>query len=53
VAEGKTNREVADAMFLSVKTVEANLSRVFHKIGARSRREVASRLAEPPPAEPP
>jgi len=53
VAEGKTNREVADTMFLSVKTVEANLSRVFDKLGARSRREVASRLAEPPSTEPP
>ncbi len=53
VAEGKTNREVADAMFLSVKTIEANLSRVFHKLGAHSRRELAARLAEPPPAEPP
>jgi DNA-binding CsgD family transcriptional regulator len=52
VAEGKTNREVADTMFLSVKTVEANLSRVFHKLGARSRREVSARLTEPPPAEP-
>src|SRR5919108_1473095 len=41
VAEGKTNREVADAMFLSVKTVEANLSRVFHKLGVRSRTELS------------
>jgi DNA-binding CsgD family transcriptional regulator len=40
VAGGKTNREVADALFISVKTVEANLSRVFHKLGVSSRREV-------------
>jgi DNA-binding CsgD family transcriptional regulator len=53
VAEGKTNREVAHTMFLSVKTVEANLSRVFHKLGASSRREVAARLADPLPTEPP
>ena len=38
VAEGKTNREVADALFVSVKTVEANLTRIFHKLGIRSRR---------------
>jgi DNA-binding CsgD family transcriptional regulator len=53
VAEGKTNREAADAMFLSVKTIEANLSRVFHKLGAHSRRELAARLAEPPPPDAP
>jgi DNA-binding CsgD family transcriptional regulator len=40
VAEGKTNREVADALFVSVKTVEANLTRVFHKLGLRSRAEL-------------
>ena len=40
VAEGRTNREVADALFISVKTVEANLSRVFHKLGVRSRAEL-------------
>jgi DNA-binding CsgD family transcriptional regulator/tetratricopeptide (TPR) repeat protein len=40
VAEGHTNREVADALFVSVKTVEANLSRIFHKLGIRSRRQL-------------
>jgi DNA-binding CsgD family transcriptional regulator len=35
VVEGMKNREVADAMFISVKTVEANLSRIFHKLGVR------------------
>jgi DNA-binding CsgD family transcriptional regulator len=40
VAEGKTNREVANALFVSVKTVEANLTRVFHKLGLRSRAEL-------------
>jgi DNA-binding CsgD family transcriptional regulator len=44
VAEGKKNREVADALFISVKTVEANLSRIFHKLGVRSRTELAHRL---------
>ena len=38
--QGRTNREVADALFVSVKTVEANLSRVYHKTGVRSRREL-------------
>jgi DNA-binding CsgD family transcriptional regulator len=40
VAQGKTNREVADALFISIKTVEANLSRAFHKLGVRSRAEL-------------
>ena len=40
VVQGLTNREVADALFVSVKTVEANLSRVYHKTGVGSRREL-------------
>jgi DNA-binding CsgD family transcriptional regulator len=46
VAAGKTNREIADALFLSVKTVEANVSRILAKLGVSSRREVAGRLEE-------
>ena len=45
VGEGKKNREVADALFISVKTVEANLSRIFHKLGVRSRTELTVRIA--------
>ena len=44
VVEGMKNREVADAMFISVKTVEANLSRIFHKLGVRSRTELTRRI---------
>ena len=40
VTEGMTNREAADRMFVSVKTVEANLSRVYRKLGIRSRAEL-------------
>jgi DNA-binding CsgD family transcriptional regulator len=40
VAEGHTNQEVADALFVSVKTVEANLSRIFQKLGIHSRRQL-------------
>ena len=43
-AEGKTNREVAEVLFLSQKTVEANLSRAYRKLGIRSRRQLAERL---------
>jgi DNA-binding CsgD family transcriptional regulator len=45
VGEGKKNREVADALFISVKTVEANLSRIFHKLGVGSRTELTRRNA--------
>ena len=43
-AAGHTNAEVAAALFLSPKTVEANLSRTFRKLGLRSRRELARAL---------
>ena len=45
VAEGKTNREVAAALFLSDRTVEGHLSRIFGKLGVRHRTEVARALA--------
>ena len=41
VAEGKTNREVAAALFLSDRTVEGHLSHIFGKLGVRSRTELA------------
>ena len=47
VAGGSTNREVADALFVNLKTVEANLSRVYHKLGVRSRTELTRRLVAP------
>lgn len=45
-ATGKTNREVAAALFISPKTVEANLARVYQKLGIRSRAELGRRMAE-------
>jgi len=41
VAEGQTNREVAATLFMSPKTVEANLTRIYDKLGVHSRRELA------------
>jgi DNA-binding CsgD family transcriptional regulator len=40
-AAGRTNREIADALYLSVRTVETHLSRAYHKLGVRSRTELA------------
>ena len=44
-AEGLTNREIADRIFLSSKTVEVNLTRIYRKLGVRSRALLASRFA--------
>ena len=44
VAQGKTNKEVAAALFLSDRTVEGHLAHVFQKLGIRHRTEVASAL---------
>jgi DNA-binding CsgD family transcriptional regulator len=44
-ATGMTNREVADAAFVSPKTVEANLARVYRKLAIRSRAELGARMA--------
>lgn len=44
VLEGSTNREIAATLFISVKTVEATLTRVYRKLGIRSRVDIV-RLA--------
>ena len=54
VAAGHTYREVADALFISPKTVQWNLSKIYRKLGIRSRAELAAKLAaEQTPAVPP
>jgi DNA-binding CsgD family transcriptional regulator len=44
IREGASNREIATSMFLSVKTVEATLTRIYRKLGVRSRTQLSSRL---------
>jgi DNA-binding CsgD family transcriptional regulator len=46
VAGGATNREIAQALFLSPKTVERHVSNALKKLGARNRTELGSRLRE-------
>ena len=43
-ANGNTNREIAGQLFLSVKTIEMHLSRVYRKLNVRSRTELANVL---------
>jgi DNA-binding CsgD family transcriptional regulator/tetratricopeptide (TPR) repeat protein len=44
VASGKSNREVADELYLSTKAIEYHLGNVFAKLNIRSRHELAARL---------
>ncbi len=44
VAQGRTNREVAAALFLGERTVASHLTHIYAKLGVRSRTELARRL---------
>jgi DNA-binding CsgD family transcriptional regulator len=46
VAEGRTNREVAQALFVTEKTVERHLSSAYHKLGIRSRFQLPAAIGE-------
>jgi DNA-binding CsgD family transcriptional regulator len=47
-ATGMTNRDVATALFISVKTVEVNLTRIYRKLDIHSRAELGRRLDQLP-----
>ena len=46
-ASGLTNRDVAAALFISPKTVEANLSRIYRKLGIHTRAELGRQMGQP------
>ena len=50
VCQGASNREVAERLYLSVKTVEATLTRIYRKLDVRSRTQLVTLLV-PAPAE--
>jgi DNA-binding CsgD family transcriptional regulator len=43
-ASGMTNKDVATALFISRKTVEANLARIYRKLGIKTRAELGRRM---------
>ncbi len=47
VADGRTNREVAEQLVLSAKTIEAHLRNIYAKLGVRSRVELTRRAQGP------
>ena len=50
--EGRTNKEIAAALYMGASTVEAHLSRVYRKLGIRSRAELQGALANVDAAAP-
>jgi DNA-binding CsgD family transcriptional regulator len=50
-AEGRSNRQIAQDLFVTTRTIEVHLTRTYRKLGIRSRRELAGALdgSEPPP----
>ena len=49
-AAGRSNKQIASDMQLSVRTVESHLQRAYDKLGVSSRHELAHALREQPTA---
>jgi DNA-binding CsgD family transcriptional regulator len=45
-SQGHNNREIADLLFISRKTVEANLTHIYRKLGIHSRAQLGTALAQ-------
>ena len=46
VAEGKSNREIGETLFISEATVKIHLSHLFEKLGASSRTDAVAKAVE-------
>jgi DNA-binding NarL/FixJ family response regulator len=42
LGEGRTNRQIGEALFISPKTVSVHVSRIFRKLGVENRTEAAA-----------
>ncbi|HLZ47770.1 MAG TPA: LuxR C-terminal-related transcriptional regulator, partial [Candidatus Limnocylindria bacterium] len=49
LADGKTNREIGETLFLSEKTVKNYVSRILDKLGLARRAEAAAYMAKHKP----
>jgi DNA-binding NarL/FixJ family response regulator len=52
VVAGASNRDLAQRLFISPRTVEAHLTAIFRKLGVRNRRELAARALDDPSLQP-
>ena len=46
-ATGASNREIADELFLSVKTIEMHLTRTYQKLAIRHRNQLVTAMQTP------
>ena len=51
-ADGMTNRQIAEGLFVTLKTIETHLSHVYGKLDVSSRRELPAALEHHPAAAP-
>ena len=49
MAEGLSNREIADRLVITERTAEGHVAHILNKLGARTRVQIATWIVEPPP----
>jgi DNA-binding CsgD family transcriptional regulator len=47
IARGASNKDAAEELFVSIKTIQYHLTRIYTKVGVRSRTELVAMLLEP------
>jgi DNA-binding CsgD family transcriptional regulator len=52
-AAGRRNREIAEALFVTLKTVESHLGHIYGKLGISGRSQLAEALVDAGGAAPP
>jgi DNA-binding NarL/FixJ family response regulator len=51
LSRGLTNQQIADELFISVRTAETHVKRILSKLGLRSRTQVARWVLDRPPTD--